>query len=81
MVAGDEESVVFNDRSGETHLLSAIAVSLLQHLKMAGPADGPAISACLAEIWEFESIDEARSTTTTLLNELHALDLILASRP
>lgn len=79
MVGGDEESVIYNDCSGETHLLSAIAVSLLQHLAQ-GPADVSSIAAFLAGAWEFDSDDELRQITHNLLAELDALSLIEISR-
>jgi PqqD family protein of HPr-rel-A system len=71
-----DESVVYNDYSGETHLLSAIAVSLLQKLQQDGPANRREISARLASEWEFESNDEAQQVTHNLLDELDVLGLI-----
>ena len=75
MVAGEDESVIYNDCSGETHLLSAIAVSLLQQLAR-GPADFPSVAAFLAGAWEFDSDDDLRQTSHRLLAELEALSLI-----
>jgi PqqD family protein of HPr-rel-A system len=75
LVEGELESVVYNDCSGETHLLSAIAVSLLQHLKN-GRADFSSISTFLADAWEFESDEDLRQTAHSLLGELDALGLI-----
>lgn len=80
MVDGEDESVVYNDCSGETHLLSAIAVNLLQRLQKA-PADFSSLSAFIAETWEFESDNELRATVQDLLAELDALWLIEVCRP
>lgn len=80
MVGGEDESVVYNDCSGETHLLSAIAVNLLQKLQKA-PADFSSLSAFIAEAWDFESEDELRNTVQGLLAELDALWLIEVGRP
>lgn len=80
MVAGNDEAVIYNDSSGETHLISAIALSMLQHLKKA-PANFAAISACLASEWEFESDEELGQVVHGLLAELDALSLIEACRP
>jgi PqqD family protein of HPr-rel-A system len=79
MVAGNGEAVLYNDRSGETHLLSAIAVSMLQQLKN-DPANFSSISTFLASVWEFESDEELRQTVHALLAELEGLSLIEACR-
>jgi len=79
MVAGNDEAVIYNDFSGETHLISAIASSLLQHLKKT-PANFPSISAYLASEWEFESDEELGPVVQGLLAELDALSLIEACR-
>jgi PqqD family protein of HPr-rel-A system len=76
MLAGEDESVIYNDLSGETHLLSALAISLLLQLQQSGPAEGSTIAARLADTWEFESDDEARQMTCSLLAELDTLGLI-----
>lgn len=75
-LAGDDESVLYNDRSGETHLLSAIAVNLLQHLQQRSVMDCLAIAGYLAGSWEFASEDDAEQVTCSLLAELAALGLI-----
>lgn len=80
MVGGEDESVVYNDSSGETHLLSAIAVNLLQKLQEA-PADFSSLSTFIGEAWEFESDDELSNTVQGLLAELDALWLIEVCRP
>lgn len=80
IVDGEDESVVYNDCSGETHLLSAIAVSLLRRLEQE-PADFSSLSAFIAEAWEFESDEALRKTVQDVLDELDALWLIEVSRP
>lgn len=79
MVEGDGESVIYNDCSGETHLLSAIAVNLLQQLKEE-PATLSSISTFLANAWEFESDEELRQTVHSLLTDLDESNLIEACR-
>lgn len=79
MIAGDNESVVYNDCSGATHVLSAIAVALLQHLQQYGALHVPAIAAHLATAWEFDADDDARQVTRGLLAELDALGMIEAA--
>ena len=75
MLSGEDESVVYNDRSGETHLLSAMAVSLLVYLRE-GPDNVSGISARLARDWEFDTENEIPSVVTALTSELDALGLI-----
>ena len=79
MLAGNDESVIYNDSSGETHLLSAIAVSMLQQLER-GPANFSFISTAVASAWEFDSDEELRQTVHGLLAELDGLSLIEACR-
>jgi PqqD family protein of HPr-rel-A system len=79
-LAGDDESVIFNDLSGETHLLSAVAVSLLERLRK-GPADFPGICAALETAWEFESSAELQRVVLALTDELDTLGLIEPSVP
>jgi len=76
-IDGEDESVVYNDCSGETHLLSAIAVSLLLRLE-GGPANFSAISTFLAAAWEFESDEEMQQIAHSLLAQLDTLSLIEA---
>lgn len=80
MVDGEDESVVYNDFSGETHLVSAIAASLLRRLEQQ-PADFSSLSAFIAEAWEFESDEALQRTVQDLLDELDALWLIEVTRP
>jgi len=79
MLAGNDESVIYNDYSGETHLLSALAVSMLNQLEKT-PATFSSISTFLASEWEFESDEELRQTMHAMLTELDGLSLIEACR-
>nr|WP_314623773.1 HPr-rel-A system PqqD family peptide chaperone [uncultured Noviherbaspirillum sp.] len=79
-LAGDDESVVYNDRSGETHLLGAAAVGLLEHLRK-GPADFSSMCLALETTWEFESAAELQRVVLVLTDELDALGLIEPSLP
>jgi PqqD family protein of HPr-rel-A system len=75
MLAGEDESVVYNDQSGETHLLSAIAISLLQHLQHA-PDDLSGICNSLSADWEFDADTELHRLVLTLADELDGLSFI-----
>jgi len=75
MLAGEDESVVYNDQSGETHLLHAIGISLLQHLQKS-PDDVSGICNSLSSDWEFDDDTELRDIVLTLADELHGLSFI-----
>lgn len=65
----DEEYVVYNDLSGDTHLFGADAMQLLLHLR-AGPADEEALARAL------EVLPEEREGLAVMLAELGGLSLI-----
>jgi len=84
----DGEAVLFNDLSGATHLLSPVALWLLERLE-AAPDDLPGLGAALdAELAAEAAGDGAADADTDtdiaadrerlaeLLGDLHALDLI-----
>jgi PqqD family protein of HPr-rel-A system len=75
MLAGDDESVVYNDQSGETHLLSAIAISMLEHLRK-GPDSFTGMCSALTQAWEFDSETELQRVVLALTDELRDLSLI-----
>ena len=75
LLRGDDESVIYNDHSGETHVLSYPAIQLLLRLQR-GPADIPALRAILAQDWEFDSEAELNSVACQLIDELNSLSLI-----
>lgn len=70
----DDEAVLYNDLSGETHLLGPAALCVLEALR-AGPASTPALASKLLD--EFE-IDAAAlgAELDGLLGDLSRLSLI-----
>lgn len=75
MLWTDDESVIYNDLSGDTHVLTAIATSLLQRLRE-GPADREGLAALLASEWEFDPDTAPLEVTDRLLDDLAGLCLI-----
>ena len=75
MLDGDDESVIYNDYSGETQVLSSVAICLLLELRD-GPADTAALCAALTRDWEFASEAELESVALQLTDELNSLSLI-----
>lgn len=71
----EDESVVFNDLSGDTHLLGASALHLLHTLR-AGAADLPALTATLQAEFDIDPDDDPATLVAELLDELRALALI-----
>ena len=78
MLSDDEETVVYNDLSGDTHLLSGVAASLLERLRL-GPADRDSLAAFLASEWDLDASTTPAALTDRLLPELAALSLIETS--
>jgi len=77
MLSTDDESVIYNDHSGDTHLVSAAAASLLQRLQQSDADTASLLTACAAE-WELEADEELDATIRELLTELDSLGLIEA---
>ena len=75
MLSDDEETVVYNDLSGDTHLLSGIAASLLERLRE-GPADCDHLARFLASEWALDADVVPAELAAQLLSELAALSLI-----
>ncbi len=75
MLSDDEEAVVYNDLSGDTHLLSGIAASLLERLRQA-PADRATLASFLATEWDLDADIAPAALAEQLLSELAALSLI-----
>lgn len=65
----DDEYVLYNDLSGDTHLFGADAMQLLLHLR-AGPADEETLARAL------EVLPDERDAMAVMLAELRALSLI-----
>jgi len=68
----DGECVLYNDLSGDTHLLDEFALALLEQLKA-----GPQAAAQLAAAFELDAQDED-AALQTVLDDLAALFLIEA---
>lgn len=79
LLSTDDESVVYNDHSGATHLITTLATRLLQHLRQ-GPADTAALAACCAAEWVLDPDDKGEfdRTVAGLLAELAEAGLIEA---
>ena len=75
MLSDDEETVVYNDLSGDTHLLSGIAASLLERLRQ-GPADDDSLAGYLAGEWDLDPDMAPAELASQLLSDLAALSLI-----
>ena len=73
----DDEGVVYNDLSGDTHLLGAPAMHLLLTLR-AAPAGAPALAEALRAAIEVDPADDLHAAVAGLLAELQALALIEA---
>jgi PqqD family protein of HPr-rel-A system len=80
MLLADDESVIYNDHSGDTHLVSAAAASLLQRLRQSNADTASLVAACAAE-WELEADEELDAVIRDLLAELDSLGLIEAYTP
>jgi PqqD family protein of HPr-rel-A system len=70
----DGEAVLYNDLSGNTHLLDGAAVDVLQALSPA-PATAATLAAALADRFECEA-DELPALIDELLAGLAGLDLV-----
>jgi PqqD family protein of HPr-rel-A system len=72
----DGEAVLYNDLSGNTHLLDGGAVDILQALRHA-PADAPALASVLAGRFDADPT-ELSSMIEEVLADLAGLDLVEA---
>ena len=70
----DDETVLYNDLSGATHLLGPAAACLLEALR-SGPAAEPALAAALRAEFDLEE-DSLPHELGRLLDDLARLDLI-----
>ncbi len=71
----DEEYVLYNALSGDTHLLTPAAIHLLQQLQQA-PAGESALLASLSSAFDFDDDAEPAEATARLLEQLKKLSLI-----
>lgn len=70
----DEEYVLYNDLSGDTHLLGEAAIEVLLALNH-GPASRLALAAMLDTRFEFDDTD-ADTQAAALLEQLRHLNLV-----
>lgn len=70
-----EECVVYNDLSGDTHLLGGQALHVLLALQ-SSPAAESAIAASLSAEFEFDTGSDIAADVAELLSELQELALI-----
>jgi len=71
----DDEYVLYNALSGDTHLLSPPAIHLLQQLQQA-PAAEAALQDALCHAFEFDDGADPARETALLLDQLKKLSLI-----
>ena len=71
----DDEGVVYNDLSGDTHLLGAPALHLLAAIAASGASE-TALSAALRDAFDFDPEHDVAAERDTLLAELAHLHLI-----
>ena len=77
LLSTTDESVIYNDQSGATHLISMPATRLLQRLHQA-PADTVTLAAFSAVEWDLKNDAELNQTVAFLLAELDEAGLIEA---
>jgi PqqD family protein of HPr-rel-A system len=71
----DGEWVVYNDASGDTHLLDSLAVIALKALAE-GPAEADALCRNLAQSMDLAADDRLAGTVGDMLRELGRLGLV-----
>lgn len=72
----NDEFVVYNNLSGDTHLLGSAAAQVLLKLQH-GPSDAITLARSLASLLQVEMMDESLAPQIEkLLADLNALDLI-----
>ena len=71
----DGEAVLYNDLSGNTHLLDGAAIEVLEALRLA-PATAATLASALADRIECDADDELPTLIDELLTGLAGLDLV-----
>ena len=71
----EDEAIVYNDLSGDTHLLSAIAVDVLTRLQ-AQSVDEAGLAAQCAADWQLPDDADLRTHLHELLMTLQGLSLV-----
>lgn len=75
--AWDDEAVVYNDRSGATHLVDALALHLL-HTLQAGNADVAALARAVRAEFDTDAADAVEAQVADTLRALAGLALVEA---
>ena len=76
----DDETVVYNGLSGDTHLISAAAADILAELRR-GPMDQASLLSSMAALWETQPDPELDAGIGQLLAELDTLGLVVQVSP
>ena len=71
----EEESIVFDPRSGQTHVLTAVAAEALLHLH-ATPRTEAELTQHLANEFNLETDDTLRQHVEDMLNHFYELGLV-----
>ena len=71
----DDECVVYNNLSGDTHLLSLAAAQILLKLKEA-PSNAALLAVTLAPLWQVDPDQELALQIENILSDLNAIALI-----
>jgi PqqD family protein of HPr-rel-A system len=73
----DEESLIFNPQSGETHLINFLACDILEFLQQ--PKTIGSLAAYLYDLYQVENTSDLDAQLMPLIEQLHDLGLIYAS--
>jgi len=76
----DDEYIVFNRGSGDTHLLDRLAGETLRLIERA-PADGRQLTHRIADVFDLEPDADLESHVEGLLGKFQALGLIQPAQP
>jgi len=71
----DDEFILFNNLSGDTHLLGVTAICLLQALQLHGAEDDVLTDSLCASL-EIERDSDVENDVRNLLNDLQSLHLV-----
>lgn len=80
MQAWDNEAVVYDALSGNTHLLSLAAARVLAKIKEA-PANAASLAQVMADVEPGGTADEIQATLEAILTELAGISLITPATP
>jgi PqqD family protein of HPr-rel-A system len=71
----DNESVVYNTLSGDTHLLGQAAAQILTQLRQA-PADAASLTEALSRVWQVDPTEDLALQIDEILADLRTLAFI-----